>query len=188
MVKFRNMNEMPRMVGTSQAGPASYDNTSRPTITFSDVRTIDSISDVQITNDGGYVAEPVSVSGNIVTFLVRTGQNAETAHTHASTGLTATFAGSALAAHQHDVTTVTAAGGGAAMTEPAVAGSLETAGAGQTNTNAVDGASAGTPAGSNTMGGNTASGGAITAGALDEVANATNLSGVTFYSTALGYA
>lgn len=40
--------------------------------------------------------------------------------------------------HQHDITTVTAAGGGSAMTEPAVAGALETAGAGQTNPNAVD--------------------------------------------------
>lgn len=42
------------------------------------------------------------------------------------------------AVHQHDITTVAAAGGGAAMTEPAIAGPLETAGAGQTNTNAVD--------------------------------------------------
>ena len=40
--------------------------------------------------------------------------------------------------HQHDITTVVAAGGGAALTEPAVAGPLETAGAGQTNPNAVD--------------------------------------------------
>lgn len=42
------------------------------------------------------------------------------------------------AVHGHDITTVAAAGGGSAMTEPAVAGALETAGAGQTNTAAVD--------------------------------------------------
>ena len=41
-------------------------------------------------------------------------------------------------AHQHDVTTVAAAGGGSAMTEAAIAGALETAGAGQTNPDAVD--------------------------------------------------
>jgi len=41
-------------------------------------------------------------------------------------------------AHQHDVTTVAAAGGGSAMTEPLVAGPLETAGAGQVNAGAVD--------------------------------------------------
>ena len=42
------------------------------------------------------------------------------------------------AVHGHDITTVAAAGGGAAVTEPAVAGPLETAGAGQTNPAAVD--------------------------------------------------
>src|SRR3990167_3503657 len=36
--------------------------------------------------------------------------------------------------HQHDITTVAAGGGGAAMTEPAAAGPLETAGGGQANT------------------------------------------------------
>ena len=42
------------------------------------------------------------------------------------------------AAHGHDITTVAAIGGGSALTEPAIAGPLETAGAGQTNPDAVD--------------------------------------------------
>ncbi len=41
-------------------------------------------------------------------------------------------------AHGHDITTVAAGIGGAALTEPAVAGPLETAAAGQTNPGAVD--------------------------------------------------
>lgn len=122
-------------------------------------------------------------------------------HTHALTGATCTFAGGAMATHQHDITTVGAAGGGAAMTEPAVAGPLETAGAGQTNTNAVDAASAGTPAGTNTVGG-TAD--AITAGTpagtvaaiaavttvatLTELAAGQDISAITFYAEAEGYA
>jgi len=42
------------------------------------------------------------------------------------------------AAHGHDITTVVAAGGGGALTDPAVAGPLESAGGGQVNTGAVD--------------------------------------------------
>ena len=42
------------------------------------------------------------------------------------------------AAHPHNLTTVVAAGGGAAMTEPLVAGPLESAGGGQVNPGAVD--------------------------------------------------
>lgn len=41
-------------------------------------------------------------------------------------------------AHGHSITTVAPAGGGAALTEPAVAGAIESAGGGQVNPGAVD--------------------------------------------------
>lgn len=118
------------------------------------------------------------------------------AHQHALTG--ATFTGAALGNHQHDITTVAAGGGGTAMLTPAVAGPLE--GGAQTNTNAVDAASGGTPAG--TIGGSadaitagTPAGtvaaiaaNATTTGTATELTAAQNISGVTFYGEALGYA
>ena len=63
--------------------------------------------------------------------------------------------------HQHDITTVAAAGAGTAMLTPMVAGSLE--GGAQVNTNAVNASAAIAHV-------------AVAAGALAEVAAATNLS------------
>lgn len=184
---------------THAVGPVSYDSAARPTITFNRLKTIESIEAVVITALG-YIVDVVSISGNIATYRVQwpaahthvfTG-NVLATHTHAVTGVT--FTGNAMATHQHDITTVGAGGGGAAMTEPAAPGPLETAAAGQTNTNAVDAASAGTPTG--TIGG-TAD--AITGGtpagtnanqtlaAMSEVPDTTVLNGVTFYASAFGY-
>ncbi|MBI4029421.1 MAG: hypothetical protein HY376_03580 [Candidatus Blackburnbacteria bacterium] len=96
--------------------------------------------------------------------------------THAAAGVTQP---DAHAQHQHAVTTVMAAGGGSALTEPMVAGAFETAGAGQTNTGAVDAggptthASAAVGAHAFTQANNHA---AIAEAAMAEVANETDLS------------
>ena len=58
----------------STAGPNPYDESSRPTMTFSDLRNIDNVGDCSIhCSDGAYIAKPVSISGNILTFLVLLG-------------------------------------------------------------------------------------------------------------------
>jgi len=58
----------------SVAGPNPYDDGSRPTMTFNDLRQIDNIGDCSIQcSDGAYIAKPVSISNNVLTFLVLQG-------------------------------------------------------------------------------------------------------------------
>jgi len=53
---------------TSTTGPSSYSQSSRPTITFSNLKNILSTSDVQLYCHEGFVIKPLSISGNVVTF------------------------------------------------------------------------------------------------------------------------
>lgn len=177
---------------TTTAGPASYSSAARPTVTFARIRNIRSLQDVVIWAPG-YDIDIVSISGNVATYRVRF---PTMAHTHTFTGSAMgthnhTFTGSAMGTHQHDITTVVAAGGGGALTDPAVAGPLESAGGGQTNTNAVDAKTAGTPAGTNTAitaGTPAGTNANNTAAVSSEVPNTTNLAAVTFYCSAVGFA
>jgi hypothetical protein len=76
MVNFRNPNIVPKVRQGTAAGPNPYASGARPTITIDGLRLIDSINDVQVfCNDSGYNCSVVSVSGNIVTFKVRTPGN-----------------------------------------------------------------------------------------------------------------
>jgi len=89
MVNMRNPRlkaEKTRVDTTSGAGPSSYDSADRPTLTLSNLRNIDSINDVVMQTQGNavYLAIPVSVSGNVVTYMVaegKSGANAEVADT-----------------------------------------------------------------------------------------------------------
>lgn len=170
MVNSRGLNGKNKIkqVFASQTGAANYQSASRPTFTFRNLKTINTITDVKLYAEG-YILEPVSVSGNVVTFKALWAPS----HTHV-------FTGDALATHQHDITTVGPAGGGAAMTQKAAAPRtrLETAGAGQTNSNAVDAKTGGTPTGTNT---------AQTRAAFAEITNGTSLATVTLYGTAFGW-
>jgi hypothetical protein len=73
MTNMRNPNVGQKVgVGTT-LGPASYSNAARPTIVVNGLRVIDSVNDVVVfCNDSGYECSVVSVSGNVVTFKVRT--------------------------------------------------------------------------------------------------------------------
>lgn len=169
MTVFRSKNVYNRKIResrTSAAGPASYDSGTRPTMTFTNLRCINAVDDVLIAAEG-YEVEIVSVSGNVVTYKVLSNAT----HTHG-------FTGNALATHQHNIVTVGAAGGGNLLTQPAGATRIESAGAGQTNTNAIAGKTGGTPSGTNA---------AQTKAAKVEVANGTVLNGITFYGKANGW-
>lgn len=167
MTNFRNINQQKiRKVMDSTTGPASYASATRPTIAFNQLRGIDSVADIKLWAEG-YTVVPVSISCNVVTYKVLSAP----AHTHILT------ASGALATHQHDITTVGTAGGDN-ITEPAIAGALEDAGAGGTMANAVDAKTAGTPAGTNAV---------QTRAADSEVIDTTNLSGVTIYGEAVGW-
>lgn len=167
MSSFRGLNSKNKIKKAydSVAGPNPYATATKPTITFRNLKTINALEDVRIIAEG-YIAIPTAVNGNVVTFKVMTAP----AHNH-----TFTTSG-ALATHQHDITTAVA--GGVAMTEPLVAGALESFGGGITMANAVDAKTGGTPAGTN----------AANAVAIDaEITDGANLSGVTFRGEAIGW-
>lgn len=53
------------------AGPANYQAASRPTLTFNNLREIDSINDVEMSIDNAvWTPRPVSVSRNVLTYLL----------------------------------------------------------------------------------------------------------------------
>lgn len=166
MTTIRNPNQARflRRITASGLGPASYASGSRPTLSFSGLRTIPSSGMVRLWAEG-YEIEVVSISGNVVTYKALSAP----AHTHV-------FTGDALGAHQHDLTTVTAVGGGVQLKRTAV-NTLGANAAAKTNLNAVDAASAGTPAGTNAN---------QTKAANSEVIDGTNLGAVTVYGEAYG--
>jgi hypothetical protein len=176
----RNYRQL-RASSAQVTGPASYvQYVASDTVTtgelvfaFNDLKVVDCIGSVNAWAQG-YIVIPRRVcQGHIVKCQVY----ADAGHGHAAVA----FTGNALATHQHNITTVGAAGGGKAMTEPVIPGPLETAGAGQANTNAVDAASAGTPAGTNAA---TVAVTTVAGGTSSELSAAENISGVTFYATA----
>ena len=79
MVQMRNKRLIKKKTIDAMAsgvGPISYSQAARPTITFNDLRQIDSVGDCRIhCNDGVYIAKPYSIAGNILTFAVQEGQN-----------------------------------------------------------------------------------------------------------------
>lgn len=77
MVQYRNkrlIEQRTRMDSVSGVGPASYATATKPTLTLANLRNIDSINDVTMeTTSAVYKPKPVSVSGNVVTYLVAEG-------------------------------------------------------------------------------------------------------------------
>lgn len=96
MVQYRNPNliaERTRMDSNSALGPASYLTASKPTITLNNLRNIDNINDVviQARDNAVFLGVPVSISGNVVTYLVAegtAGANAEVVDTTVLNGVT----------------------------------------------------------------------------------------------------
>ena len=93
MVQMRNMRllkDKTRKAMASGLGPASYNNAARPTLTFNDLRNIDNVGDVKIQcSSAVYIAKPMSISNNVLTYLVMRGNNGASTETANATVLNA---------------------------------------------------------------------------------------------------
>ena len=76
----RNRRKRVKMVTASALGPVSYltGGGNYPTMTVTGVRTIESIADIQMWAPG-YIVDPVSVAGNIISYRIR---SVHDAHSH----------------------------------------------------------------------------------------------------------
>ena len=77
MTHYRNHRaekERTKIDTTSAAGPNPYNPAARPTLTFLNLREIESIEDVKMAvNSGIWVPKPISVAGNVLTYAVIVG-------------------------------------------------------------------------------------------------------------------
>ena len=151
-------------------GPASYDTAAKPTLAFPQIKYIRSIDDVKI-SALGYIVDVETISGNLASYRV---VNPNSAHTHV-------FAGSALTTHTHSLSPTASSAGALSGTLGTLSGT-DLIISGIAIASIVSGITdtiAGTPDGVNVN--NVAALGS-------EVIDTTNLSSVTFYGQAYGFA
>jgi hypothetical protein len=77
MMQYRNkqlIRAKTRKAHTYGLGPASYDPADHPTLTFNDLRSIDTIEDVNMfCDDCRYIPRPYSVAANVLAYVICVG-------------------------------------------------------------------------------------------------------------------
>lgn len=188
MVKNNNPRLRVRTVTTHAAGPVAYDAAARPTLNYTGVRHVETLDDIQMWANGGYLVRPTVIAPltQTITYMVLSLNRA------AAVGALAVHAKAAVAAsiddhaaHQHDISL--ANGAAFASTVKENAGALGSTGGAVKCVNAADAAAVSAHAGAADLAHAAAAAALKDVPAAEEVLNGTDVSGVTVYARVTGY-